>query len=259
VPTPFSVVSGGTYSLGAGASQVVTVRYSPTVVATNNQTVTFTGGAGATRPVTASRLSRAGDCGDAGEPGFWGDPSEHDGRPDVHGAEHRWRHLVGDGFSADAIQCCVRGHLQSGGGSQPGGDGTIQSDGGGDQQSNRDVHRWRGGDAAGDGQRLSGTGDCGDARQPGFRGDSSEHDGRPDVHGAEHRWRHLVGDGFGADAIQCCVRRAPTVWGQEASQVVTVRYSPTVVGTNNQTVTFTGGAGATRPVTAAPIRHRRLR
>ena len=51
VPAPFSIVSGSSYSLGAGQSNIVTVRYSPTAVATNNQAVTFTGGNGATAAV----------------------------------------------------------------------------------------------------------------------------------------------------------------------------------------------------------------
>jgi hypothetical protein len=54
VPAPFSVVSGGSYSLSAGASQTVTVRYSPTSAGTHNATVTFTGGGGATRAVSGS-------------------------------------------------------------------------------------------------------------------------------------------------------------------------------------------------------------
>jgi len=54
VSAPFSIISGGTYNLGASASQTVTVRYSPTSSGIHNQTVTFTGGAGATRSVTGS-------------------------------------------------------------------------------------------------------------------------------------------------------------------------------------------------------------
>jgi len=51
VAAPFSIVSGGNYSLVAGQSQSVTVRYSPTVGGTNSQNVTFTGGGGATANV----------------------------------------------------------------------------------------------------------------------------------------------------------------------------------------------------------------
>ena len=47
VPAPFSIISGSTYSLGAGQSQTVTVRYTPTAVGADNQNVTFTGGGGA--------------------------------------------------------------------------------------------------------------------------------------------------------------------------------------------------------------------
>jgi len=45
---PFSIVSGGAYSLGAGQSQLVTVRYSPIVAGSNSQIVMLTGGGGAT-------------------------------------------------------------------------------------------------------------------------------------------------------------------------------------------------------------------
>jgi hypothetical protein len=46
VAAPFSIISGGSYSLGAGQSQTVTVSYSPTTAGTNSQTVTFTGAPG---------------------------------------------------------------------------------------------------------------------------------------------------------------------------------------------------------------------
>ena len=54
VPAPFNVTSGGTYNLSAGASQTVTVRFSPTAATSYFQNVTFTGGAGATRTVTGT-------------------------------------------------------------------------------------------------------------------------------------------------------------------------------------------------------------
>ena len=53
---PFSIVSGGTYNLSAGQSQTVTVRFSPTAAQSYNGTVTFTGGGGATRPVSGTGL-----------------------------------------------------------------------------------------------------------------------------------------------------------------------------------------------------------
>ena len=52
VTPPYTILSGGTYSLGAGLSQTVTVRYAPTVVGTNIGTVLFTGAAGAVAAVT---------------------------------------------------------------------------------------------------------------------------------------------------------------------------------------------------------------
>ena len=54
VGAPFSVVSGGSYSLGASASQTVTVVFSPTVASNYNQSVTFTGGNGMNTTVTGS-------------------------------------------------------------------------------------------------------------------------------------------------------------------------------------------------------------
>jgi hypothetical protein len=50
----FSVISGGTYSLGSNQSQIVTIRYSPTVAGNHSQTVTFTGGGGGSAQVTGA-------------------------------------------------------------------------------------------------------------------------------------------------------------------------------------------------------------
>jgi hypothetical protein len=50
----FTIVSGGTYSLGSNQTQTVTVRYAPTVAGSHVQTVTFTGGGGATAQVTGT-------------------------------------------------------------------------------------------------------------------------------------------------------------------------------------------------------------
>ncbi|MEI6781969.1 MAG: hypothetical protein WCQ21_13735, partial [Verrucomicrobiota bacterium] len=46
-----------TYNLAANAAQAVVIRYSPAVAGTNNAIVTFTGGAGATRPVIGAAYS----------------------------------------------------------------------------------------------------------------------------------------------------------------------------------------------------------
>jgi Fibronectin type III domain len=54
VSTPFSIVSGGTYNLGANQSQTVTVAFNPTTAGTYNQNVTLTGGGGATVGLSAA-------------------------------------------------------------------------------------------------------------------------------------------------------------------------------------------------------------
>jgi hypothetical protein len=53
---PYSIVSGGNYSLSSGQSQTVTVRFSPTALGTFIGTVNFSGGAGASRPVSGTGL-----------------------------------------------------------------------------------------------------------------------------------------------------------------------------------------------------------
>jgi hypothetical protein len=50
----FSIVDSGTYSLGAGQSQVVRISYRPTTTGTNTASVTFTGGGGAVATVSGS-------------------------------------------------------------------------------------------------------------------------------------------------------------------------------------------------------------
>jgi hypothetical protein len=54
VGVPFSILSGGSYSLGSNQSQTVTVVFSPTVASNYNQSVTFTGGNGTNTTVTGS-------------------------------------------------------------------------------------------------------------------------------------------------------------------------------------------------------------
>ena len=71
VPVPFSIVSGGTYSLGPGAQQAVTVRFTPPAVGAYAETVTFSGAEGATRPVTGRGVAPP-------EPAIAVTPAEHD-------------------------------------------------------------------------------------------------------------------------------------------------------------------------------------
>ncbi|GAF91929.1 unnamed protein product, partial [marine sediment metagenome] len=54
VPAPFTIESGGSYSLTAAQTQVITVRFSPASDQSYSEDVTFTGGGGATRPVTGT-------------------------------------------------------------------------------------------------------------------------------------------------------------------------------------------------------------
>ncbi len=58
VPTgAFSIISGAVYTLTSGQSSSVTVQFSPTVAGAINQTVTFTGGDGATAIVSGVAVS----------------------------------------------------------------------------------------------------------------------------------------------------------------------------------------------------------
>ena len=54
VGLPFSILGSSSYSLGSNASQVVTVRYLPTLAGNDRQTLTWTGGGGATATVSGS-------------------------------------------------------------------------------------------------------------------------------------------------------------------------------------------------------------
>ena len=54
VSAPFSIVSGGSYNLGAGQSQAVVVVFSPSVASNYNQSVTFSGGSGTNVTVSGS-------------------------------------------------------------------------------------------------------------------------------------------------------------------------------------------------------------
>ena len=51
VAPPFKIISGGEYSLKYGDAQIVTITYTPSASGTDERTVKFTGGNGATVPV----------------------------------------------------------------------------------------------------------------------------------------------------------------------------------------------------------------
>jgi hypothetical protein len=54
VTSPYSIVSGGNYSLGAGQSQLVMMAFSPLVASNYNQSVSFSGGGGTNTTVSGS-------------------------------------------------------------------------------------------------------------------------------------------------------------------------------------------------------------
>jgi hypothetical protein len=56
VSTPFSVISGGSYSLTASQSQTVIIRYSPTATVTNTGSASLTGGNGGSIALSGSGL-----------------------------------------------------------------------------------------------------------------------------------------------------------------------------------------------------------
>ena len=79
VAAPYSIVSGGSYSLGANQSQTVTVRFSPQTLGPVTNTVTFTGGGGMTAhvsgiginpPPTVSAITQSGSDVDPVTPGL---------------------------------------------------------------------------------------------------------------------------------------------------------------------------------------------
>jgi hypothetical protein len=59
VAAPFAIVSGASYSLGAGQSQTVPVTYTPSGASTDSKTVTFTGGGGVSATISGSLLAGA--------------------------------------------------------------------------------------------------------------------------------------------------------------------------------------------------------
>lgn len=71
---PFTVVSGGTYSLGASQTQAVIIRFAPTATGTTTGGATFTGGAGATVALTGAggTVTGGGNNGGGGRRGGGG-------------------------------------------------------------------------------------------------------------------------------------------------------------------------------------------
>lgn len=85
VLAPFSIMSGGTYSLVAGATQTVTLRYCPTVAGSHTQNLVFSGGGGASAQVTGIAYSTVADA-------------DGDGMPD-------WAEVVAGSCPTDSASC----------------------------------------------------------------------------------------------------------------------------------------------------------
>lgn len=62
VASPFSILSGGSYSLDSGAAQTITVAFMPASAGSFTRTVTFTGGGGATAQVTGVGVAQPLFC-----------------------------------------------------------------------------------------------------------------------------------------------------------------------------------------------------
>jgi len=60
IGSPFSVVSGGSYSLSSNQSQTVTLRYNPTAAGSHTQVATFSGGGGTTVTVSGAAFAVLG-------------------------------------------------------------------------------------------------------------------------------------------------------------------------------------------------------
>ncbi len=246
VPAPFSIVSGGSYNLAASASQTVTVRYSPTAAGNHSQSVSFTGGGGATRPVTGNTpavLSVTPASQDFGS--------------------------IQVGTTADrnfTVQNTGGGTL-TGSASVPApytiASGANYSLGAGASQTV--TVRYSPAAAGSHDQNVSFTGGSGATRPvtgsafvpPAISVTPASQDfGTVAVGSTADRIFTVQNTGGGTLSGNASVPAPFSIvsggsynLAASASQTVTVRYSPTAAGNYSQNVTFTGGGGATRPVT----------
>ena len=132
VGAPFSIVSGGSYSLGASASQTVTVVFSPTVASNFNQSVTFTRRQRDKHDSDRQCDQRAGAdasvAGDAGQHRLRDNIERDEQDEQFHGAERGNGDIDRDGQCGGTVQHRVWRELQSGSQCEPDGDGGIQPD-----------------------------------------------------------------------------------------------------------------------------------
>ena len=132
VSAPFSIVSGGSYNLGAGQSQTVVVVFSPAVASNYNQSVTFTGGSGTNVTVSGSATNAPATTPILQvTPGSiaYGTILSGTGKTNSFTvAEHRERDIERDGERERALQHRLGRELQFGRRPEPGGDGGVQSE-----------------------------------------------------------------------------------------------------------------------------------
>jgi|GEM_PF-4844731 len=252
VSAPYFIVSGGTYNLGEGASQIVTVRYSPTAAGTHNRDVTFTGGGGATRPVSGradawvpfvppaeavaisvvtsngpTKVNVAITFASTGyRVGNWGNPVAEAGGFTVDASIERWT-----GVSAMVL--------------------TVVS------------HEYDLGTLASDAYTFTFRAQGTTVRSVPFEvlpviavTPASQEFGSIEVGTTSERTFMVQNVGGGMLSGNASVSSPYSIVSGEtynlgggASQIVTVRYSPTAAGTHDREVTFTDGGGATRLVT----------
>ncbi len=132
VGAPFSIVSGGSYSLGAGASQTVVVAFSPLGASNYNQSVSFTGGSGTNTTVTGSATNAPVPTPvlqvTPGSIAIRDDFERDEQDEQFHGPEHRDWDVERYGKRGRPVQHRVGWKLQFGGWCESGGNGGIQSD-----------------------------------------------------------------------------------------------------------------------------------
>lgn len=263
VSAPFSVASGGSYNLGAGASQLVTIRYSPTSAIGSTQTVSFTGGGGMARTVTGLGYVTATPAISVSP------PSANFGAVLIGTAATQTLVVanVGAGTLNGSASVASPFALVSG--------GSYNLSAGATQSV---LVRFTPSAAIAYGGNITFTGASGATN--GLTGSGySNNPATISVTPASLAFGSVLvgtssdlvfsvfntgsgtlsGNVTGASAPYAVISGTPYVLGQGQGQSVIIRYSPVANGTHNQNLTFTGGSAPVRPVsgtgytTAPPI------
>jgi HYDIN/CFA65/VesB-like, Ig-like domain len=252
VSAPFSIVSGSPYSLTANQSTTVIVRYTPAVVGSDSQSVSFTGGGGASRPVGGS--SYAG-------PAISVTPGSLDfGSIQVGTATNRTFTVQNTGGGTLSGNASVSAPFSIVSGSPY----SLTAN-----QSTTVMVRYTPAVVGSDSQSVSFTGGGGASRPVGGSSyaapaisvtPASQDFGSIQVGTTADRSFTVqnTGDGTlsGSASVPApfsIVSGSPYSLTASQSMTVTVRYSPTVVGKHSQSVSFTGGVGASRPVSGMAV------